>query len=116
MADFTITPHEVVEADPIYNNLITQSESMKKEFLNLSTTPLQRYQLTFKNCTTAKKDLIIAHYNAQYAGFAEFAWTSVPSYIESGANITGRWIDGSRKITPVANGAWNIQLTIEKST
>ncbi len=114
--DFATTPHEVVEENPIYNNVITPSESMKKEYLNLSATALQRYRLTFKNCTTAEKDAIVSHYQGRYGGYDSFIWTAVPAYIESGANITGRWVDGSLKIMPVANGVWNVQLTMEKST
>ena len=116
MADFTLVPNEVIELDPIFNNVITESESMKKEFLNLSTTALQRYQLKFKALTTANKDVLLDHYKARYGGDDEFKWTSVPAYIESGADITGRWVDGSLSISPVAGKYWVCSITMEKST
>lgn len=113
--DFSLVPSEVIELTPIFNNVITESESMKKEFLNLSTTALRQYQLTFNVLTTANKDVLLAHYNARYGGYDEFTWTSVPSYIESGTNITGRWVDGSLQITPVGNKYWKCSITMEKS-
>jgi len=113
--DFTMTPNEAIEIVPDYHNIITPSESMKKEFLNIAATPLQRYRLKFKTLTTANKDVLLAHYKARYGGYDEFIWTSVPAYIESGANITGRWVDGSLDITPVANGRWVCSIIIEKS-
>jgi len=116
MADFTLIPSEVIELDPIYNNVITESESMKKEFLNLSATPLQRYQLKFKALSTTDKDTLLTHYKGRYGGYDAFTWTSVPSYIESGVNINGRWVDGSLKISPVGNTHWVCSITIEKST
>lgn len=114
--DFSLSPNFVTELDPIYNNVITESESMKKEFLNLSTTALQRYELKFSALTTANKDVLIGHYKARYGGYDSFIWTSVPAYIESGSNITGRWVDGSLQITPIGYKRWTCSITMEKST
>ena len=47
-SDFSLVPSEVIELEPTYNNVITQSESMKKEFLNLSATPLLQYKINLK--------------------------------------------------------------------
>jgi len=113
---FTLTPNQVVELEPIYNNVITESESMKKEFLNLSATALQRYKLSFKALTTANKDVLIAHYKDQSGGYYPFSWSSVPSYIESGTSITGRWVDGSLSISPAGTSRWSATIIIEKST
>ena len=113
---FTLAPSEVIELEPIYNNVITPSESMKKEFFNLSATALQRYHIKFNVLTTANKDILLAHFKAQSGGYYPFSWTSVPAYIESGANITGRWVDGSLSITPIGYKRWNCSVIMEKST
>ena len=94
--NFTVAPSEVVELPPNYNNIITPTESMKKEFLNLSTTPIRVYRLKFNAKSTTVKDAILAHYDSAYGGYDDFSWTSVPAHVNSGANITGRWIDGSK--------------------
>ena len=116
MANFTIAPSEVVESSPIFNNIITEMESMKKEFLNLSTTSLKRYTIKFNAKTTAVKDSILLDYNGRYGGHEEFIWASVPAHVNSGANLTGRWIDNSIKFTPVGYKMWNINIQFEVST
>ena len=113
-SDFTLAPSEVIELDPIYNNVITQSESMKKEFLNLSATPLLQYKLKFNVLTTANKNIVLAHYKDQSGGYYKFAWKSVPAYIGSGANITGRWVDGSLSFTPIGSKRWTTSIIFEK--
>ena len=112
--NFSLVPNEVIEIEPTYNNVITQSESMKKEFLNLSSTPLLQYKIKFSALTTANKDVLLAHYKDQSGGYYEFSWTSVPSYINSGANISGRWVDGSLSISAVAGKYWACGITFEK--
>jgi len=113
--DFTIAPSEVVEIVPVFNNVVTDSESMKQEYLNLSTTSIQRYKIKFNAKTTAEKDAVLAHYNGRYAGYDEFIWTSVPAYVNSGANLTGRWVTGSLQFTPIGYKRWNISITFQKS-
>ena len=115
-ANFATAPSEVVELSPDYNNIITPTESMKKEFLNLSTTPIRRYRLKFNSKTTAVKDAILAHYDSAYGGYDDFTWTSVPAHVNSGGNITGRWVDGSMQFTPIGYKLWNISIEFEKST
>jgi len=112
--DFTLEPNVVTELEPIYNTISTDSESMKKEYLNLSTTPVEQYELKFKALSTANKDTLIAHYKARYGGYDSFAWTSVPAYIGSGSNITGRWIPGSLKISPIGNSLFTCSINFEK--
>jgi len=114
--DFTMAPSEVVELEPEYNNIITPTESMKKEYLNLSATALQKYKITFNVLTTANKDTLLTHFKANYGEFHSFTWKSVPSYIESGANITGRWVTGSLSITPIGYKRWTCSVIIEKGT
>jgi hypothetical protein len=116
MANFTMAPNEVVESEPIYNNVITQSESMKKEFLNLAATPIKRYTLHFDVLTTAEKDAFLTHWNATgLGGYASFSWTSVPAHVNGGVNLTGRWVEGSLSITGVSHNYWKIQVTFEKA-
>jgi len=113
--DFSTAPSEVIEDAPIFNNIITETESEKKEYLNLSTTSVRRYTIKFNAQTTTVKDAILAHYNARYGGYDSFAWTSVPAHVNSGSNLTGRWIDGSIKFTPVGYKLWNISIRFEKA-
>jgi len=113
--DFSTAPSEVVEVAPSFHNVITESESMKKEFMNLSTTSIQQYQLKFNAKTTAVKDAILLHYNGRYGGYDEFIWTSVPAHVNSGSNLTGRWVTGSIKFTPIGYKLWNITIIFEKS-
>jgi hypothetical protein len=86
---------------------------MKKEYFNLSATPVEKYQLEFKVRNDAERDVILTHYKDQSGGFFPFSWQSVPDYIGSGANITGRWIDKSLQMTPVSN-KWRVTIDFEK--
>ena len=115
-ANFTLTPNLVETLSPIYNNVITQSESMKKEFLNLSATPVERYKLVFTMLLTTDWDILVAHWKDNSAGYYPFSWQSVPSYIGGGANISGRWVPDSLSMGSVINGTcWNATVTFEKS-
>ena len=113
-AGFTLVPNVVEIQEPEYHNIITQSESMKKEYLNLSSAPTERYLLKFL-LTSTNMNTLLTHFKDNYGGWYPFTWKSVPSYIGSGANITGRWVDKSLKITPAANYYWNCEVLFEKS-
>ena len=117
MADFTTLPSEVIEVSPEYHNIITQTESMKKEFLNLAATPVRKYRLKFNAQTTAVKDAILAHYDGQTGGLTAFSWTAaaVPAHVNSGAAMTGRWVDGSIQFAGIGYKRWNISIEFEKS-
>lgn len=110
---FTLAPDEVTILEPEYHNVITESESMKKDYQNISTTPIERYRIDFKVLTSAEKDIILNHYKDQYGGYHSFSWQSVPSYIGSGANITGRWVDGSLDIK-AKTVSWRCNIIFEK--
>lgn len=110
---FTLVANEVITLEPEYNNVITQAESMKKEYYNLSTNAIKRYRLNFKALTNANRDILLTHYNDQYGEYHNFSWQSVPSYIGSGANITGRWIGGSLQMVVVSN-KWKCSIVFEK--
>lgn len=110
---FALVPNEVITLEPEYNNIISQSESMKKEYYNLSANSTQRYRLNFKALTNANRDILLTHYNDQYGGYHNFSWQSVPFYIGSSANITGRWVDGSLQMAVVSN-KWKCSIVFEK--
>ena len=111
---FTMDPQEVIELEPTYNNVITESESMKKEYLNLSATPIRRYRLLFKGLSNTDRETLLTHFEDQSGGYYQFTWQSVPSYINGGSNITGRWVDGSFRSNPVGPVIWDCEVTFEK--
>jgi|WetSurMetagenome_2_1015567.scaffolds.fasta_scaffold134164_2 hypothetical protein len=121
-SNFTTTPHQVIPEIPEYNTLVTQSEGMKKQFQSLSVTPIQRFRLIFKNLTNSVAMGIQNHYVSCYGGWDSFSWTTVPTYIDTdmtgtgdGTAMTGRWVEGSLKMTPLAATRWDVELTFEKS-
>ena len=111
---FSLTPHVVEPLEPEYYNIITPSESMKKEYINLSATPIEQYKLTFKVLTNTQRGTLKAHFEDQSGGYYVFSWQSVPSYINSGANISGRWVDGSLKMSPIGADQWACSIMFEK--
>lgn len=111
---FSVVPNIVLTLAPEYNNVESQTESMKKEYYQVSAAAVEKYRLTFNAETSAERDTILTHYKDQSGGYYPFSWTSVPSYIGSGANITGRWIDKSLKMTQNSN-MWKITLDFEKA-
>jgi len=100
---FSLVPNEVITLEPEYNNVQSQTESMKKEYYNISTNAVEKYQLNFKALTNAERDILLTHYKDQSGDYHNFSWQSVPDYIGSGANITGRWVKGSLKMTIISN-------------
>lgn len=111
--DFTVVPNTVITIEPIYNNVVTKTESQKKEYFAITSTAIEVYQLEFKAKTSTERDTILTHFKAQTGGYYPFAWTSVPDYIGSGANITGRWVQGSFQMTENSNH-WKITINFEK--
>jgi hypothetical protein len=111
---FTLVPNEVITEEPEYHNVITESESMKKDYQNISTTKVQKYELRFKALINANRDILLTHYEDQYGDYHSFSWQSVPSYIGSGANITGRWVKGSLKMSIISN-KWKCSVLFEKN-
>jgi len=110
---FAVQPNTVVPHAPEYNNVVSQTESMKKEYYNISATAVEKWDLLFKVNTSTEMNAILTHYKDQSSGYYLFSWTSVPAYI-SGAAISGRWVPGSLKITPVSN-KWKVSLIFEKA-
>jgi len=113
--DFAITPSWVTPAGPVYNNVISPSESQKKEYLNLSVTPVEEFALIFTLVSTTIRDQIKAHYNGRYGGYDKFQWQTVPSpIVASSSTMDGRWIDGSYKENYTGPAGWNIEVGFEK--
>jgi hypothetical protein len=111
---FTLVPNLVTTLVPEYNNVQSQTESMKKEYFNISATPVESYRIDFNAITSAVRDTILTHYKDQSGGYYPFSWTSVPSYIGSGSNITGRWVEGSLSMEKISN-RWKVSISFEKA-
>ncbi len=114
-ADFTLVPDLVEIQEPKYNNVITQSESMKKEFLNVSATPEERFRVVFYGLSDTDRSTLLTHFRDNSGGYYPFSWKSVPSYVYSGANMTGRWVEGSFKMSPIGGTRWSCDVVFEKS-
>ena len=119
--DFTIKPTIVIPEVPDFNTIITQSESMKKNYQSLSATSTQKWRLIFKAITNTVFVTIQAHYAARYGQYDNFLWTTVPSYIDTdmsgtvdGTSMTGRWVEGSLSVTPLGALKCNCELVFEK--
>ena len=110
---FTMKVNSVEIMEPAYHNVITTSESMKKEYMNVSSAAIQRFKLSLQ-LVTSEKDTLLAHFNDQYGGYHSFSWTSVPSHINSGVSMTGRWVDGSLSLPIRAGLVWLCQVEFEK--
>jgi len=118
--DFSLKPNWVHPLEPTYNNVITQSESMKKEFLNLSTTGEERFRLEYKGLTDANFKTLYDHYKGRYGGYDSFLWLNayIPAYILTllgltSENLEGRWVDGTFKFIPKSS-SWDAEITFEK--
>lgn len=113
--DFTLAPQFVEPLEPVYNNVITQSESMKKEYLNLAATPMEQFKLSFNFLSNTDMATLWTHFKDNSGGYYAFTWKSVPSYIDSGSNKTGRWVPGSLKASRAGANRWKVEVTFETS-
>ena len=120
-SNFTTVPTTVIPETPEYHTIITQTESMKKEYLSLSSNRTQKYKLLFKAITNAVFLTIQDHYDSCLGQYDNFSWTSVPSYIDTdlngsgdGSNMTGRWVEGSLNMTPLGALKCNVEIIFEK--
>ena len=111
---FTLIPNVVVPATPEYYNIITQSESAKKEYLNVASTPTEKWELQFPALDDTGFGTLLTHYKENYGGYHSFSWQSVPAYIGGGVNMTGRWVDGSLGMTPIGRSRWKCAIVFEK--
>ena len=120
-ANFTLIPTWVYPEELEWNTLVTQSESMKKQYQSLSDTPGQKYRLVFTGLSDANRGVLLNHIYQCKGGFDSFSWQSVPSYIDTdldgtpdGSNMTGRWVEKSYDQTPREN-AWDCEIIFEKA-
>jgi len=106
--DFTLLPTWVKPPQPPkYVNIITKTETGKKDYTNLSSDPEEIYTLEFQGLSDANTKIVRDHYKARYGGYDDFAWKNayIPDYIIAllgltTNDLTGRWVDNSLKITP----------------
>ena len=113
MADFTFTPHKVQPGVPVYNNILTKMEGMRKKGRNKSSEPDIDFTLTFDGQTDAEMKAIFSHYDGQYGGDGDpFYWTTVPDYIDSGTNIYSRYKSIERE--HIFNNCWVVTVVLQK--
>jgi len=120
MADFSLMPTWVDPLEPEYNNVITPTESMKKEYMNISTNATEKFKLKFEGLSDANFKTLFDHYKGQYSGYASFAWKNayIPSYILTllgltTEDLTGRWVGKTFKFSPQAH-SWTAEVVFEK--
>lgn len=119
--DFAHTPTWVDVLEPVYPNVISATDTMKKDYQNLSTTPVERFVLKFRGVSDANAELIYEHYKGRYGGYDSFVWlnANIPAEVidllDLGAGtLTGRWVEGSFKIVTKAR-SYDIDITFEKA-
>lgn len=120
MADFTLVPTWVHPEEPEFHNIETQSESMKKEYYNLSTSAVEKFRLVFEGLSDANFKTLRDHYMGRYGGFDSFLWknSAIPEDIKTllgltTNDLTGRWVTGSFKHTPKPH-SWEAEITFER--
>lgn len=119
--DFALTPTWVYPEEPEYHNVITQSESQKKDYQNVSTTSIEKFKLKFEGMSDANFKTLYDHQKGRYGGYDLFAWlnANIPAYIKTllgitSENLSGRWIFGTFKFTPKAH-SWDAEIIFEKN-
>lgn len=112
-SDFTLKPVWVKPVKREFHNIETKTESFKKHRMNISSLPTKIWKLKFEGMSDADYATLLAHYDARLGGYGSFSWQSVPSYIDSGTNKTGHWVDGSLKPDPAAK-FWDVEIQFEE--
>lgn len=111
-SNFSVTPTWVYPLEPQYHNVITQAESMKKRYYNVSGTSISQFRLVFDGLSNTQHTTLRNHYNECKGEYDSFTWTSVPSYIESGNDMVGRWLTGSFK-EDTKSKYWECEIVFE---
>ena len=121
MANFELIPTWVTPEAPEYHNVITESESMKKDYQNLSTTPVEVFVLEFTGLSDANFKILYDHYYSEYGGYAEFNWLNakIPGYLKvllgiTDGNLTGRWVKDSFSFT-LKPHSWDAKIKFERA-
>ena len=116
-----VTPTWVVPYAPEFHTIVTQAESMRKCYANLSgSSPMYRYKLKWTEMTDGEFWQLHHHYYGCLGGYDSFIWKDVPSYIDAdhdgtpdGDDMTGRWVEGSFKFSPNPR-SWNAEVDFEE--
>lgn len=121
-ANFTLAPSTVIPLPPVFNTIVTQAETMEKQYQNISGNAVLKYKLIFKVLTNANFLVLFNHYHSAKGEYDSFSWTSVPSYIDTdqdgsgdGTNLTGHWVTGSLTYHPLSSTHWSAEVIFEKS-
>ena len=117
-----VTPTWCIPIEPDFHLIVSQAESMKKNYQNFSgSTPVHQYRLQWPMMSDTNFATLNAHYSSTSGGYASFTWTCVPSYIDTdhdgtpdGNDMTGRWVKGTYQFTPNAH-SWNVEITFEQN-
>jgi hypothetical protein len=119
--DFQLLPTWVYPEEPEYHNVETPSESMKKEYMNISSNAVERYKLVFEGLSDANMKTLRDHYSGRYGGYDSFAWKNayIPGYLLTllgltTEDLTGRWVQGSFKYDPQPH-SWDAEIVFEKA-
>ncbi len=121
MANFTLTPTWAYPEEPEFHNVITESESMKKDYQNISTTAVQRFVFEFIGLSDANFKTLYDHYNGEYGSYALFNWlnANIPDYLKTllgitSENLSGRWVEGSFSFK-LKSHSWDAKIIFEKN-
>ena len=107
-----VTPTWVYPLEPKYHTVVTQSESMKKRFYSVSGSSIAQFRLVFSGLTDGPHTTLKNHFNECKGGYDSFTWGTVPTYIDSGNDKTGRWVEGSFKEEVFAKH-WECEIVFE---
>lgn len=117
---FALTPTWVEPMEPGFHNIVTPSESMKKQRQNVGATGVETFSIIFEGMSDADYYVLLNHYKLVKGDYDSFQWISVPSYIDTdmdgagdGTNLTGYWVKGSFKAKNRAHG-WDAEIVFEK--
>ena len=118
--DFTLMPTWVDPLEPEYNTVITPTESMKKEYMNISVNATEKFKLKYEGLSDANFKILFDHYKDRYGGYDAFAWKNVaiPAYIQTLLGLTtedliGRWVEKSFKFSPEPH-SWTAEVVFEE--
>lgn len=118
--DFTLMPTWVDPLEPEYNNVITPTESMKKEYMNISANATEKFKLRYEGLSDANFKTLFDHYKGRYGGYDVFAWknAAIPAYILTllgltTEDLTGRWVEKTFQFSPEPH-SWTAEVVFEK--
>ena len=119
--NFTLMPTWVIPEAPKYNIIVTQTESMKKEYFQLGDTPVEAFIFKFDGLSDTNFKVLYDHYKSQSSGYALFSWINayIPEYVKVLLGITigdlsGRWGKDSFKFKPKPKH-WTAEILFERS-